>query len=176
MKSPYFAIPDRNPHSVNDAVVYDSNRGPWPTRSDGLLSVMFALDQDTLTHIMQPDPHELSLVPNLRLGVRIFHLSNLAPGRIGGQHFHRVKEEIIVLTEGSVEYLLEDVYGGQRVVLMDGLTRGLYIPSFIRHTYTVRDSAKLLGVSNTLYDPEDKSTYDTFGDETFQMLRRHYIK
>ena len=176
MNSPHLAIPNKLPCTVDDAIVYDSNLGPWNTKSGGRLDVLFALDEKILNRMLQVDPHELSLAPALRLGIRAFHSSGLAAGSVGGEHFHRIKDEIIAFTKGSAEYILEDLYGGKRKLQIGDHARGLYIPPFIMHTYTIIEAAELIGVSNTLYDPDDPTTHDTFDGVAFQILQHHYVK
>lgn len=174
MNSPFTAIPLIKPATVDDAIVYESELGPWATKSGGLMNVLFGFDQTILQRMSVVDPSELALVPQLQLGIRAFHTSGLVPGTVGGKHFHRIKQEIIALPRGRVSFTLEDVYGGQCQLELDATHRSLYIPPFVMHTYTVLETAELIGVSNTLYDADNPATHDTYEDEPFQLLCAHY--
>ncbi len=154
--------------------MYESDLGPWPTKSGGLMNVLFGFGREVLQRMLNTDPHELELAPQLQLGIRTFHSTGLAAGTVGGKHFHRIKQEIIALPRGSVLFVLEDVYGGKRELTLDKTHRSLYIPPFVMHTYTVLEPAELIGVSNTLYDADNPATHDTYGDETFSLLCDHF--
>lgn len=160
--------------TVQEALVYESTLGPWPTKSGGSMNVLFGFDQSILARMHNVDPSELELVPELQLGIRAFHTSGLAAGTIGGKHFHRIKQEIITIPKGKVRFLLEDVYGGRRELLLDKTHRALYIPPFVMHTYTVLETAELIGVSNTLYDADNPNTHDTYEDEPFKIFFEHF--
>jgi dTDP-4-dehydrorhamnose 3,5-epimerase-like enzyme len=161
MDSPFTALPRQRPFGVDDAVLYESALGPWHTKSGGEMTVLFA-------------PYELQLVPELKLGIRTFHTSGLAADTVGGKHFHRIKQEIISAPRGTVEFVLEDVYGKKRNVTLKHGSRGLYVPPYVMHTYTVLEDTELIGVSNTLYDHDNPDTHDTYEAETFQLLQKHY--
>jgi hypothetical protein len=174
MNTPFTDIPTTQPPTVDDVIAFESKLGPWATKSGGELSVLFAYDETILSRMLDVDQHERALVPELELGIRAFQSTGLEVGSVGGKHFHRIKQEIIAFTKGAAEYLLEDVYGNQRTIVIDKQTPGLYIPPFIMHTYTTLEAAELIGVSNTLYNAAVPSTHDTYEDEVFVLLQNHF--
>lgn len=174
MNSPFTDIPTAKLPTVEDVLAFESKLGPWTTKSGGELSVLFAYDEEILSRMFEVDQHERDLVPELELGIRSFQSTGLEVGSIGGKHFHRIKQEIIAFTKGAAEYVLEDVYGNKRTIIIDKKTPGLYIPPFIMHTYTTLEPAELIGVSNTLYDADEPATHDTYEDDVFLLLQDHF--
>lgn len=167
-------LPHGKPVTVNDVVVYRSDQGPWPTKSGGRMHVILAFPKAILEKMIHVDEHELQRTPKVQLGIRAFHTKGIAEGTVGGKHFHRIKQEVISLSSGKVEFLMEDVYGDIRKIVLDQHTRALLIPPFVMHTYTALDQSELIGVSNTLYDHEDPETHDTYLQDVFDELKAYY--
>ncbi len=139
------------------------------------MHVVLAFPKDILRRMVDVDEFEMSLVPKVELGLRAFHTKGIATGAVGGKHFHRIKQEVISLSSGRAEFLMEDVYGGSRIIVLDQFTRALLIPPFVMHTYTTHEATELIGVSNTLYDHDDPDTYDTYDQQTFEELKSYYL-
>ncbi len=167
-------IPRVRPASVDDIIVYESDLGPWSTKSGGLMHVVLAFPKAILETMLYVDDDELKRAPKVELGLRAFHTRGVAEGTVGGKHFHRIKQEVISLSSGKAEFLMEDVYGGSRKIILDHRIRALLIPPFVMHTYTALEETELIGVSNTLYDHDDPETHDTYSQEVFDRLREHY--
>lgn len=138
------------------------------------MHVILAFPKDILHRMINVDPHELALVPELELGLRAFHTKGIASGTVAGKHFHRIKQEVIALSSGKAEFLLEDVYGGTMTITLDREIRALLIPPFVMHTDTAIEESELVGVSNTLYDHDNPATHDTYLQETFDAFKNHY--
>lgn len=167
-------IPTYNPFSVDDAVVYESDKGPWSTKSGGQMHVIMAFDEAILKLLLVTEPEELLYAPKVKLGFRAFHTKGIEAKTEGGKHYHRIKREFICASNGALEFLLEDVYGGKKIIILDQNTRALYIPPFVMHSYKVLKQAELIGISNTLYDHEDPETHDTYDRDAFNRLVSKY--
>lgn len=167
-------IPPIRPATVNDIIIYESDLGPWQTKSGGQMHVILAFPKAILETMLHVDDNELKFAPKVELGLRAFHTKGIVEGTVGGKHFHRIKQEVISLSSGRAEFFMEDVYGGSRKIILDQRTRALLIPPFVMHTYTALEKSELIGVSNTLYDHDDPETHDTYSQEVFDRLREHY--
>jgi len=170
------------PASVDDVVelaaFYNPETGkPWDTKSGGKLSVIAKLPYEWLQKFGQYDESELKFIPQDIRGFRIYEVGRIPKGRIGGTEFHRIRHEIAVCTQGLVEWRCEDVYGKRKNFVLDK-EKGVYMPSFIRHTYLTPengpDGSELIVVCNTLFDANDKRTHDSYPAETFEKLQKHY--
>jgi|SRR3989344_5011965 len=152
-------------------------RGPWTTKSGGKLNVTFALPLQTLQDsYLQYENEELKRVPGDVRGLRVYTVRDLPLGSIGGTEWHRIREEMIFVLEGSVRWMCEDLLGGTKDFALDPSV-GVWMPPFIRHTYEVLESGSgLFVVANTLFVPEDPATHDTYSPEEFKKLQEVYMK
>ncbi len=90
-------------------------RGPWKTKSGGNLNVMFALPFPTVTDsYLHYEDEELKRVSGDIRGLRVYTVRGLPLGSIGGTEWHRIREEMIFVLEGSVRWMCEDLLGGTR--------------------------------------------------------------
>ena len=151
----------------------------WPTRtfqskSGGTLQVLNAIPITLVQRLLQYDQKELENIPDIR-GFRSYQVSNIPQGTVGGLEFHKVRKEIIYCTRGNLNFILEDITGKiQEVNLEEG--NAVYFPSYIMHTYTAKeDKSSLLVIANTLFDPNDKSTHDTYSMDAFRALQEKQI-
>lgn len=152
-------------YSRVDGVKVMEVKGPWKTKSEGQLNVLLALDLDMLKDSFVGSPGKINR------GLRIYTVRNLPKDKIGGKEFHKEREEIIFSLEGEVLLTCEDVFGGKREMVLDN-TQGIWVRPFILHTYkSLKENSGLLVVANTLFDPNDKSTHDTYSKEEFQKLK-----
>jgi len=148
-------------------------RGPWQTKSGGDLMVTMAMDYEVLqsTYLHYDESETGSIIGKFDIrGLRIYTVRGLREGQIGGTEWHRIREEMVFSLEGSVRWVCEDLYGGTREFLLNG-NEGLWMPPFILHTYHVLEGGSgLLVVANTLFDPHNVSTHDTYSTEAFREL------
>lgn len=164
-------IPTRVPKRV-DQVVELVGRGPWQSKSGGELRVGFALPQGQVDRFFSYDPEELALVPEDIRGLRVYTVRGIPEGTIGGTETHRVREEIVYGLEGEVWWECEDLWGNKREFVLTPQL-GVWMPPYILHTYRSRTSgAGLLVVCNTLFNPDNPATFDTFGVEEFRALQQ----
>lgn len=147
-------------------------RGPWVTKSGGALDVLCALPFADVQQYLTYDDAELARVPQDIRGLRLYHVRDLPSQSIGGMEFHRVRVEIAIGLVGCERWEFEDLHGGTRSVDLTS-ELGVRFPPFILHTYMVlAEGSGHLVVANTLFDPDDPRTHDTYPLETFRELQR----
>ena len=153
-----------------------STRGPWDTKSGGVLTVLFALSVDEVHEFLTYDEEELKRIPNdfdIR-GLRSYSVKGLPNEREGGGEFHRIHKEFIFLLTVSTEWEFEDLYGEK---LHATLTpkQGVYLPPFTLHSYKACEAgSSFMVLANTLFDPDRKETHDTYSCDEFQNLQRQF--
>ena len=146
-------------------------QGPWETKSGGSLEVAVAIPWKELENVFfDYDREELQRLAIDIRGFRIYRISGLALGRIGGNEFHRVRTEMAFCIRGSVLWTCQDLEGRKTgLVLCPGV--GILLPPFIMHTYKVlEDASELEVVANTIFVPDDKRTHDTYSADAFREL------
>ncbi len=164
--------PDR-PSNVNDVIEFEV-RGPWMTKSNAELQVLFSLPYSEALKYLEYDEKELERIQKDIRGLRSYTVRNLKIGNKGGMEFHRVRKEIIFGLEGYVRLELEDFYKGKKDISLNS-HKGIYIPPFILHTYdAVENNSGLLIIANTLFDPDDDKTHDTFSEKIFREIQEQY--
>lgn len=166
-------IPVRQPPSVHDIRELRMT-GPWRSKSGGLLSVPFALPYAQAMDLFDYDPAELAGVPRDIRGLRMFVLEDMPAGGVGGGEFHRIRVEIVFTVQGRVRWLCEDLHGGRKefTPARDCI---LYFPPFILHTMeALEPGSAVVVIANTLYDPDDPDTHDTYPAAQFRTLQEHY--
>lgn len=140
-------------------------RGPWKTKSDGELSVLMAFSQGELESYFK---YEGNMEPDIR-GLRIYMITGLKEGKRGGGGFHKIRQEIILCLHGLVKLEFRDLNGSEKMMMVDK-SRGIYFPSHILHSYEVLKDATLLVIANTLFDPENPLTFDSFPMKEFKTI------
>ena len=166
----------RNPSRVDKIQVLDA-RGPWQTKSGGKLMVAFTLPFDVVQQrYFAYDQEELKKVPEDIRGLRIYTVRDLPQGPIGGTEFHRIREEIIYGLEGKIKMECEDLFGGKKKFILTP-EKGIWMPPFILHTYKMmEEKSGLLVIANTLFNPDDPRTHDTYSLEVFRQLQKDNSK
>lgn len=158
-------------------------KDPWRSKSGGVLKRPLAIPIFDLNVFFLYDEDELGHMPpefNIK-GMRMYEVDNMNPDpvKLGGTEYHKIRQEIIFCQAGSVRWECEDLYGGKRVYVLDGVF-GVWMPPYILHTYKVlQENSRLLIVANTLFDPDDSRTHDTYSLADFkgkQLERIVYTK
>src|SRR4030042_1062687 len=152
-ETPEFASqkPSYAPPTIDQVNVIGTKRG-WKTKSDGDLSVLFALTSHEISDFLKYENEELKkLIPEDIRGLRAYYINGLKMGSVGGGEFHRLRKEMLFALEGIFDFECEDVYGQRRGLRVDR-EKGLYIPNLILHTYETVIPGNLLVVANTLFD------------------------
>lgn len=145
-------------------------RGPWNTKSDGLLTVLFHIPYaDILERFFAYNPNELNEIPQDIRGLRSYHVSQLKKGAIGANEWHKVRHEIIFTPKGSIRLDCRDLSGDEVSITVDS-SRCAWLPPYIMHTYTaLENKTEIIVIANTLFDPSDPSTQDTYSADSFHV-------
>ena len=151
--------------------------GPWESKSGGKLMVNLAFSLRTLKNrYFDYKKSELDRIPEDIRGLRIYTVRELPKNKIGGTEFHRIREEIVFGLEGTVEWECEDVYGNKKNFVLTP-DNGVWMPPFILHTYeAIEEDSGLLVMANTLFNPDDPKTHDTYSSDKFRELQKKYAK
>ena len=159
------SLPEKSAPSVKN-VTEISIRGPWKTKSDAELSVLFALPYQVVTTMFSYEQRELDKLSQDIRGLRTYTVKNIKPGKVGGGEFHRIRTELLFALKGEVEVTCEDLQGAIAASTLDQ-KKGILIPPFIMHTYRALSEADLLIIANTLYYTDDPETFDTYERKFF---------
>lgn len=166
---PSHAIP-----SINDVVTF-APRGPWTTKSNGELDVLFAIPFELIEgRYFSYDKAELEKLPEDIRGFRSYRVSKLQKGAEGANEWHRIRNEIVVTSKGSVSWTVEDMHG-QIAEFTLATGESIWIPPYIIHTYNpLSDDTELTVLASTLFIPDNPATHDTFSRDSFDALQKSY--
>ncbi|MCF8304488.1 MAG: WxcM-like domain-containing protein [Bacteroidales bacterium] len=168
-----YAKPAHNPDTVEGIRLFNV-QGPWHTKSNASLSVLFAMTFSEISDYFSYDDDELVNIPEDIRGLRSYSVTGLKKGSRGGMEYHRIRQEILFAFSGKVKVEAEDVYGNHKEIILDNTT-GICIPPFTLHTYEAMDNnSSNLVICNTLFNPDDPQTHDTYAEQTFRKLQEHY--
>lgn len=160
--------------TVNDVQVVET-RGPWHSKSGGILEVQVALDKDAAMAFLDYDNPEFDRVEqesgvNIR-GFRSYTVSDIPKGSVGGKEWHVARTEYVTALSGLAIWECVDFSGQKREIELDG-TNAVIQPPGILHTYrALQDDTRLQVICNTLFVPDDPSTHDTYSRDAFYELR-----
>jgi len=162
--------------SIKEIQLFE-NRRSWETKSGGKLRIIFALPSPVLqSEFLHYTPGELSgLSVDIR-GLRLYSVSDLPKKKMGGNEWHRIRQEVISVTDGKVKWTCEDLFGEQMEYLLEpGVS--LWMPSLILHRYEAQEERnKFLVLANTLFLPDNPATHDTYRAEMFREFQKKYKK
>jgi hypothetical protein len=168
-------LPTVRPATVADIETFPV-RGPWTTKPGGALDVLCAMPWKYVQRYLTYDDAELARIPSDIRGLRLYRIRDLPIGRVGGTEFHRVRTEIAIGLTGVERWECEDLSGGSRQFELTPVI-GVRIPPFLLHTYTVlAGGSGHLVITNTLFDPDDPQTHDTYSLEAFRDLQGQYVR
>jgi mannose-6-phosphate isomerase-like protein (cupin superfamily) len=162
-----------SPPAIKDVKEIKS-KGPWETRSKAELRVLFSIPHDNLLKFLRYDQNELRQLPEDVRGLRSYSVTGIKKGNKGSTEFHRIRKELLFGLDGAFNIECEDVYGNKRDFRVSS-NNGIYIPSFVLHNYESIEDGRLFAVVNTLFNPDDPRTHDTYSKEIFRKLQRQYI-
>jgi hypothetical protein len=136
--------------------------GPWPTKSGGELSVLLNFNKQQ-TASFTGNTSDLG-------GLRIYRVTGLSKGATGANEWHKVRTEMAFVARGGVTWNITHADGSQATLESDPYTQGVMIPPGTMHTYKVtQDDTELLIITNTVFDPDDTSTHDTYSHASFKI-------
>lgn len=151
------------------------NKGPWLTKSNGQLDVLFGIDFANLNEkYFHYEKSELEKIAHDIRGLRSYRVDGLQNKSIGANEWHRIRNELVFAIKGSAKWTCEDVYGNHQQFTIDH-TSGVWVPPFILHTYeSQQNDSELLVIANTLFFPEDTTTHDSFSLADFKELQKQF--
>ena len=141
--------------------------GSWAAKSGGQLEVLFKFPYQILQAFTAYDEGELRRINQDIRGLRSYRVSGISRGAIGANEWHKVRNEIVYALKGSFKWTCIDAYSNTKEFILDKDT-AVFTPSYILHTYeALEDDSTIAVVANTLFDPDDSSTHDTYTADTF---------
>ena len=156
--------------TINNVFLLNNN-GPWTTKSNAELNVLFGLDLDFIQKIfLKYNKKELSKLKTDIRGLRSYIVKNIPLNSIGANEWHKVRNEIAIVVEGEIEWSLMDTNGHKKTFSLNE-NQGIYIPNNILHTYrALQNNSLILIIANTLFDPKNANTHDTYTIDTFNNV------
>ena len=152
--------------SVNDIQVISLD-GTWPTKSGGMLRVLYKIDYGMVQQFLDYNQTELDKIPVDIRGLRSYVVSGIAKGSVGANEWHKVRNELCYCLKGSFTWSCLDTYGNKREFIIDENT-AILTPHHILHTYTsLEDDSSISVLANTLFFPENPTTHDTYSADEF---------
>lgn len=156
---------------VNEIIVTEAG-GEWVTKSGGLLNVLFKLDYSLVERLLTYDSKELATIPQDIRGLRSYRVKQIPLGAIGANEWHKVRNEVVFAPQGRIKWTCQDAYGGVSEYILDG-TQVVFTPHHILHRYESLDNNSSIAVlANTLFDPNDPATQDSYSQEQFTQLQQ----
>jgi dTDP-4-dehydrorhamnose 3,5-epimerase-like enzyme len=136
---------------------------------------LFGIDFNTLNeNYFKYEKSEIERMPHEIRGLRSYSVSELEKDRIGANEWHRIRNELVFMTEGSAEWICEDLYGNKKIYNLSD-AQGVWTPPFIMHTYkTTSEKNGILVIANTLFDPNNPKTHDSYSLADFLKLQSLY--
>lgn len=162
---------------VNDVTVIET-KGPWQSKSGGTLTVLLSLTAEQSAKFQDYNNPEFSRVlteagADIR-GLRVYNVDSIPNGSTGANEYHLARTEIVNVLAGKVLWRSEDVYGDVKEFTLNSAT-SLIVPSGILHTYTaLEDGTRLQVICNTLFNPEDPATHDSYLIDEFRELQNKF--
>jgi hypothetical protein len=137
--------------------------GPWDSKSGGKLEVNLALSRRALESFLSHSSAGFDDIPEDIRGLRIYTVSEIPQGNVGGKEWHKIRTEYISAVAGSAILECIDLEGNEKEFVLD------IIPPRIFHTYqALEDRTALQVVTNTLFIPGNPQTHDTFSIHEFE--------
>ena len=156
-------------NSVDDIKVY-MRRGPWATKSGGELSVLFGMPADELDAFLDRGNPEFAAVKAQTgvdiSGLRSYEVTGIAAGNVGAMEWHKARTEYVRAVEGKALWLCMDSTGKTAEFILDATT-AVMTPSGILHAYKALEPTRLQVICNTIFDPDDPRTHDSYSAEMF---------
>ena len=156
--------------TINNVFLLNNN-GPWTTKSNAELNVLFGLDLDFIQKIfLKYNKKELSKLKTDIRGLRSYIVKNIPLNSIGANEWHKVRNEIAIVVEGEIEWSLMDTNGHKKTFSLNE-NQGIYIPNNILHTYrALQNNSLILIIANTQKKKKNANTHDTYTIDTFNNV------
>ena len=155
--------------SVNEVIATEAG-GNWPTKSGGFLNVLFKLDWSTVNKMLTYDEDELRKLPIDIRGLRSYRVEDIPKGALGANEWHKIRNEVVFILKGRIKWTCTDTYGESKEFILDG-SQAVFTPHHILHTYeAIEEDSSISVLANTLFDPSDPRTFDTYPKDDFDTL------
>ncbi len=155
--------------SIKDIRVFNHQQ-EWDTKSGGTLRVLYALDysiaRDFLSFHEATDTNHADI-----RGIRSYVVHDIPKGKIGANEWHKIRNEIITVLNGSIKWTCTDTEGNEAQFVINKGT-AVFTPNHILHRYeSLEEHTALTVLANTIFQPGDPTTHDTYPAETFPALQ-----
>ena len=148
-----------------------STPGSWQTKSGGILELITRIDYDLLGKFLTYDPAELNTLPEDIRGLRMYRVKSIPTGSLGANEWHKIRNEIFTVLRGSVRWTCTDLEGNTEAFIVTA-SQSIFTPHHILHTYeALEDETELAVLANTLFNPDNPATHDTYSAELFHKLQ-----
>lgn len=138
--------------------------------------MLFAFGLPGLGGITSYNSDEMGKLASDIRGLRAYRVSGLKAGSVGGKEFHRIRVEIFAVMKGRLGMEIEDVYAGKKTLVL-GKNEGALIHPFMLHTYNaLEEDSSFLVLANTLFDPAESLTHDTYSAASFRKLQERFAE
>lgn len=154
-------------NTINDVHKLNS-KGPWQTKSNANLDVLFGYDMNYISNFFfDYSESEMQQLPKDIRGMRSYIVSKIPINSIGANEWHKIRNELAITIEGVVEWELTDK-DGKSITITVEKNEGIYIPNHILHKYkSLKLDSAILVLANTIFEPDDPQTHDTYTKESF---------
>lgn len=148
-----------------------STPGSWQTKSGGILGLITRIDYSLLQQFLAYDHTELNRIPEDIRGLRIYRVEAISKGSRGANEWHKIRNEIFTVLHGSIRWTCTD-HSGKSASFIVTPSHSIFTPHHILHTYeALEDNTELAVIANTLFNPENSATHDTYSADSFHNLR-----
>lgn len=148
-----------------------STPGNWTTKSGGVLEVITRIDYTVLSQFLTYNDADLYQVPEDIRGLRVYRVTGVSKGSVGANEWHKLRNELFTVLRGSVRWVCTDHLGQTKSFTITP-TITIYTPHHILHTYeALEDDTEIAVIANTLFNPDNLATHDTYSVESFHELQ-----
>ncbi len=161
-------------NTVEDIRIIET-RGPWQSKSGGELNVLFQLEREDLESFLGfINPAFMAVQEETGIdirGLRTYGVRGIPADSVGANEMHFARNELVSAIGGSALWICEDINGNQKTITLDENT-SVICPAGLFHTYkALENNTHLQVICNTLFNPEDPRTHDSYGEEKFRELQ-----
>lgn len=146
--------------------------GPWKSKSGAKIYRQFNFNKLLTEEFLHCDEDEMKELKRDIRGLRMYEVRDAPKDGIGGTEFHKIRHEMVITIEGSMGWRLEDIGGNIREIELKADEALIYIPNYVMHTYSaLKNGTRHIAICNTIFDPNDKKTWDTYSLEIFKRVQ-----
>lgn len=124
-------------------------------------SILCALPYHMVQRLFKYNENELLRLPEDIRGLRSYRINGIQEGKSEGGKFHRIGTELVFVLKGAIKMTCKDIEGSASTYILNQ-EKGILIPPYILHSYLVIEDSDLLVISNTISNPDDPKSNDTY--------------